>query len=284
MADDTEPAPAKVNLYLHVLGRTPAGYHLLDSLAVFGPACDILHVEESDELTLSVVGPFAGGLVGDNLVLRAARALAGEAGIKPRACLRLDKRLPVASGIGGGSADAAATLRLLSRLWKVRPAREDLARIALTLGADVPVCLGLVPARMGGIGEVLAASPAMPEYGMLLVNGGQPVSTSNVFQCRTGAFSNQAVLPETLSSVAALVNAMSRVNNDLEAAAVSLCPVIADVLQALRVMPGCRLARMSGSGGTCFALFDTALAAKAAETVVPGPWWRCGGAPFTKAA
>ena len=281
---DSETAPAKVNLYLHVLGRTPAGYHLLDSLVVFGPASDVLHADAADELSLTVTGPFAAGLDGDNLVLRAARALAAEAGVTPGGRLRLDKRLPVASGIGGGSADAAAALRLLSRLWRVRPAAEDLARIALSLGADVPVCLRGVPVRMEGIGEVLSAAPALPPFGMVLVNAGAPVATADVFRTRSGPFSTAVALPDRLPAVDALIDALTATHNGLEDAAVAICPVIATVLMLLRGLPGCRLARMSGSGATCFALFDTPGAAAAAAEAVPAPWWRMGGAPFTDAA
>src|SRR5947209_9156205 len=149
----TEQARAKVNLFLHVLGRRPDGYHLLDSLAVFPPAPDELTARPGDGITLAVTGPFAAGLEADNLVSRAARALAAAAGVTDGAELVLDKRLPVASGVGGGSADAAATLRLLNRLWQLAVPASTLNAIALELGADVPVCLLSEPARMGGVGE-----------------------------------------------------------------------------------------------------------------------------------
>ncbi|MDQ2801527.1 MAG: 4-(cytidine 5'-diphospho)-2-C-methyl-D-erythritol kinase, partial [Pseudomonadota bacterium] len=149
-----ELAPAKINLYLHVIGRRPDGYHLLDSLAIFAGAGDLLRAAPEERLVLDVVGPFAASLIADpsNLVLRAARALAAAAGIEPRARIELTKRLPVASGIGGGSADAAATLRLLLRLWSLDPAAVDLALITRSLGADVPVCLPSSPRRMQGVG------------------------------------------------------------------------------------------------------------------------------------
>ena len=154
----TEPAPAKVNLYLHLTGRRDDGYHLLDSLVVFAGIGDTLSAAPAETLSLHVAGPFAAGLAGepDNLVLRAARALAAEAGVTAGAHLVLDKHLPVASGIGGGSADAAAALRLLCRLWRLAPQPAALARLAAGLGADVPVCLAGRAARMGGIGERLA--------------------------------------------------------------------------------------------------------------------------------
>ncbi len=276
MPGDAEAAPAKVNLYLHVLGRAPGEYHYLDSVAVFGPAFDALRAEPADELSLDVTGPFAAGLGGDdNLVLRAARALAAAARISPRARLSLDKQLPVASGIGGGSSDAAAALRLLSRLWGLSPAEP--LEVAAGLGADVPVCVALQPSRMGGIGEVLRPVPALPRMGVLLVNAGVPVVTADVFRRFTGPFSPPADLPDAFSTVDALVDALRATRNDLEVPATSLCPTIADVLYALRGLPGCRLARMSGSGGTCFGLFDAPEAAISAAASIPEPWWRAGG-------
>ena len=177
MSDRSEFAPAKVNLYLHVVGRRSDGYHLLDSLAVFAGVGDRLTVSPSDRLTLSVTGPFAAGLAdeADNLVLRAAQRLADRAGIAPTGTLALEKILPVASGIGGGSADAAATLRLLSRFWGLPTI--GLAEIGIGLGADVPVCLAGQPAIMSGIGDVLAPAPRLPELGIVLANPGVAVST-----------------------------------------------------------------------------------------------------------
>jgi len=279
---DAEAAPAKVNLFLHVLGRAPGGYHRLDSLAAFGPAFDVLHAEPADALSLEVVGPFAAGLGGDNLVLRAARALAVAAGVTPKARLVLDKQLPVASGIGGGSADAAAALRLLCRSWALDPA--SLWDVAAGLGADVPVCIGSQPSRMGGIGELLTPVPALPQVGVLLVNAGVPVATAEVFRRFAGPFSPPAELLDAFPTADALVDALRMTRNDLEAPAVQLCPVIADVLDALRALPGCRLARMSGSGGTCFALFDTPNSAILAASSLRDVWWRSSGALWNAAS
>lgn len=274
-----EAAPAKVNLYLHVLGRRPDGYHVLDSLAVFAGAGDVLRAESADGLSLEVCGPFAAGLAAeaDNLVLRAARALAGHVGTVPRARLVLDKRLPVASGIGGGSADAAAALRLLRRLWGVRVEDAALRALAAGLGADVPVCVEARPARMGGVGDVLDPAPRLPPCGMVLVNPGVGVSTPAVFRARTGPFSAAAGLPEGWESAGAMASDLARLSNDLEAPAMALCPAVADVLAWLRSRPGCLLARMSGSGATCFGLFaDRAAAARGAQGTPPG-WWAWGG-------
>jgi 4-diphosphocytidyl-2-C-methyl-D-erythritol kinase len=275
-----EAAPAKVNLYLHVTGRRADGYHLLDSLAVFGPAADRLTAAPAEELSLTLAGPFGESLAAeaDNLVLRAARALAAEAGIRAGAALHLEKHLPVASGIGGGSADAAAALRLLNRLWGCGLDGAALARLAAPLGADIPVCVASRPARMQGIGEVISPGPAMPECGLLLVNPRVPVATPAVFRARQGGFSAAAALPATWSDAAAMAGDLARFGNDLEAPALALCPVIGEVLAALRAAPGCRLARMSGSGATCFGIFATAAEATAAAHGMPAAWWASGGA------
>lgn len=277
---EQEPARAKVNLYLHVIGRRADGYHLLDSLAVFPPIGDVVYAEPSDGLSLRVIGRFAAGLQGegDNLVLRAARALASHAGIAAGAALTLEKNLPVASGIGGGSADAAATLRLLCRLWRIDPDTAALADIGARLGADVPVCLRSVATRMGGIGDILTAAPALPTAGMILVNPGMAVATPAIFRARTGAFSAPAVLPATWPDTARLAADVAKLGNDLQAPAAGLCPDITQVLAALEALSGCLLARMSGSGATCFALFATEASAIQALSGLPqNHWWRWAG-------
>ena len=282
MAETTalaETARAKVNLYLHILGRRDDGYHRLDSLAVFAGAADRLQAEPAADLALEVRGRFAAQLGGDNLVLDAARALrdaAGAPGLGAR--LVLDKKLPVASGIGGGSADAAAALRLLSRLWRLDLAPADLAGLALRLGADVPVCLAGRPARMGGIGEDLHAGPALPQGGILLVNPGVAVSTQAVFRARTGAFSDPAALPSHWPDIVAMAADLATLRNDLEPPALALCPAIGEALAWLQSLDGCLLARMSGSGATCFGLFADEAAAAAATHSCPPAWWRWGGA------
>lgn len=279
-AAPAETAHAKVNLHLHVTGRRADGYHLLDSLAVFPTVADRLSATPADDLTLTVEGPFAAALAGeqDNLVLRAATRLAEAHGLRASARLVLHKVLPIASGIGGGSADAAAALRLLARLWNV-PIPEGLA---LALGADVPVCLAQSPARMQGVGEILVPAPRLPAFGMVLANPGLAVPTPAVFRQRaaTGAgFTPPATLPDAWPTAAAMATDLAATTNDLAEAAIALCPVIADVLAALATLPGCRLARMSGSGATCFALFDTpAMATEAAARLNQPGWWIWGGA------
>lgn len=278
-ASRRELARAKVNLFLHVRGARPDGRHLLESLAIFPQVGDVLEAEPGAARALSLSGPFAGelGAGDDNLVLRAVGALAVALRERRGVSLRLDKRLPVASGIGGGSADAAAALRLVLRLWGRRLDTPAMERLALALGADVPVCLGSDPTLMGGVGEMLTPAPAMPGFWLVLVNPMQKLSTAQVF----GALSrrdNAAAddLPARFADLGALVAWLSRQRNDLEGPARHLVPAIGAVLGALRWAPGCRLARMSGSGATCFGMFDAAAAATAAADAIrrhaPG-WW-----------
>lgn len=285
-----EPAPAKVNLSLRITGRRADGYHLLDSLVVFADVGDRVEATPDNALSLVLRGPFAAGLAAepDNLVLRAARTLAEAAGVRSGARITLEKNLPVASGIGGGSSDAAATLRVLMRLWGVGDAISDAALIAMAarLGADVPVCLRPAPAIMRGIGEVLSPAPALPDLGLALVNPGVAVSTTDVFRARDPGFAEPAAWPDGgWPDVAALVADLRRAPNDLEPPARRLCPPINDALIALAAAPGALLARMSGSGATCFGLFETVAEAEtaAASCARPG-WWTWGGGLYRPAA
>ncbi|GBQ61425.1 4-(cytidine 5'-diphospho)-2-C-methyl-D-erythritol kinase [Komagataeibacter swingsii] len=281
-----ELAHAKINLYLHVTGRRDDGYHLLDSLAVFAGAADELRLEQGagrgGHVGLRVEGTFAPGLrddCADNLIVRAGALLRAHVGPDmahrlPNVDIVLRKELPVASGIGGGSADAAAALRLLLKAWGLSISRADLMALATRLGADVPVCLDQMPARMEGIGEELTPAPVLPPCGMMLVNCGQSVSTPQVFRSRAPGFTPRAGLPARWSTLADMVRDLSAQTNDLQDAACAICPEITTVLDALHAAPGCRLARMSGSGATCFALFDSPEAAQAAAPAVRhGNWW-----------
>ncbi len=273
-------APAKINLTLHVTGRRDDGYHLLDSLVVFAGVFDRVSVAPADRLSLEVRGPNAEALAAvpekDNIVLRAAWALAGLTGSGKGAHVTLHKTLPVAAGIGGGSADAAAALHGLMRLWGVAPPRDDLMRVAAGLGADVPVCLRGRAACVGGIGEDLKEAPPLPAAWLLLVNPGVPLSTPAVFQARTGDFSKPVALNDAPRDAYALANALTARRNDLTAAAISLAPEIGEALAAIGALPGCLLSRMSGSGATCWGLFateyDCRAAAKALRAARPG-WW-----------
>ncbi len=275
-------APAKVNLCLHVVGRRPDGYHLLESVAAFAALGDGLRFEPADTLVLERDGPEAGALppAGEDIVLRAARALAACADVPARARLRLTKRLPVGAGLGGGSSDAAAALLGLCRLWALDPDALDLPGLALSLGADVPVCLAGRSAIMRGIGEALTFLPPLPAASLVLVNPRQPAATAEVFR-RFAALPPRRppalpALDPMPADAVALAEALARGGNDLTAAASTLVPAIEDALAVLAGAPGCLLARMSGSGATCFGLFAEPLAAHAAAMAVRGRrpgWW-----------
>jgi 4-diphosphocytidyl-2-C-methyl-D-erythritol kinase len=279
----TERAPAKINLTLHVLGRRADGWHTLESLVALSRGGDALSLTEGEPLSLSVEGPgtTATGRVEDNLVLHAARHFAQ---IYPGARLgsfHLIKRLPVAAGRGGGSSDAAAALRLLARANAV--ARDDtgVMEAARETGADVPVCLMGRARMMRGIGDELGPLLALPPLIGLLVNPGEPVVTKEVFslmKIAPGAATGFGGHPELYPKMPAetLIAALRKGRNDMEAAACLLAPVIGDVLSVLGGAPGCRLARMSGSGATCFALFkDCRTAARAKKAILRAhpSWW-----------
>ena len=274
---DREVALAKVNLFLHVLGRKPDGYHRLESLAVFPKVGDLVEVETAAKIDLTVSGPFGLELAGaSNIAVDAANALSAKTPGAPGAAIRLTKSLPVAAGIGGGSADAGATLRVLSRFWSGAPA-VALEPIAAALGADAPVCLHSRPALMTGIGETLTPPPAFPGFWMVLVNPRQPLSTAEVF----GALESRenapaAPAPDAFIDFGHLISWLASQRNDLEAPALRMCPIIGQTLRALNRSGACRLARMSGSGATCFGLFargDEALpTAEHIRRSEPG-WW-----------
>lgn len=277
VAPVTELAPAKVNLTLRVLGRRADGYHEIESLVAFADVGDDLAFTPADALDLTVRGVNAAsaGPVADNLVVKAARLLASHIGGLKVGRFVLTKRLPVAAGLGGGSADAAAALRLLARANGLAPDDPRLMAAARETGADVPVCLDSRPRVMRGVGDILSAPLDLPRLHAVLVNPGVALATKDVFAA-LGAQS----MPGPVSAfthdgegASALIAAGA---NDLEPAAMSLRPIIAEVLTALRAAEGCRLARMSGSGATCFGLFDSeptaAAAARSLEAAHSG-WW-----------
>lgn len=277
-------AAAKVNLDLAVLGRRADGYHLLESLVAFADVGDRLTFAPGRDLALSITGPRAGALAGEaadgNLVIRAARALAERVPGLVLGRFALEKHLPVASGIGGGSADAAAALRLLSRANGLALDDPRLVEAARATGADVPVCLAGAVCVMSGIGEVLSAPIALAPLPAVLVNPGIPVETRAVFAAlglapgETRGPGRGGIPPaEDLASVFAY---LARRSNDLEAPAIALAPMIAQARSAIAASPGCRLARMSGSGATCFGLFGSREKAQAAATALSAAhpdWW-----------
>ncbi len=274
-----EFAPAKINLFLHVGDKRADGFHALESLVVFVDAGDRLTFAPADTLSLAIDGPFGEGLAAetDNLVLRAARALAAETGIARGASITLTKNLPVASGIGGGSADAAATLRGLKHLWGLDSDSYTTMKIAEPLGSDVPVCVASRSSWMEGRGEIVTPAPGLPPAAMVLVNPGVAVPTGPVFQAlqtRRGVGNvDHAARPRDAEALARFLRAQS---NDLEAPAKEIAPVIREVLGEIARMPGVLLARMSGSGATCFWLFEDTgsaeMAAIALEHSHPS-WW-----------
>ncbi len=261
-----EHAPAKINLYLHVGPAREDGLHDLASLFVFTERGDEIIAEPGDELALDIEGPFADALMGrpmaDNLVLRAAAALRERAGVSAGAKLRLVKNLPVAAGVGGGSADAAAGLRALERLWGLSTPADDLHALAFDLGADVPACLDRAPVLVDGAGERLSPGPALPAAWVLLVNPGVDMPTGPVF--RRFDADNPAPPPPAhpdIDGTPDFFRLMNASRNDLEPAAMAIAPAIADLLQSMRAQSGVIAARMSGSGATCFALFAEEAAA-----------------------
>jgi 4-diphosphocytidyl-2-C-methyl-D-erythritol kinase len=277
-AASAEKAPAKVNLTLRVLRRRADGRHDIESLVAFADVGDALTFTPGGALALTVGGPTAAaaGDVADNLVLKAARALAERVEGLKLGRFMLSKRLPVAAGLGGGSADAAAALRLLARANDLAPHDPRLMQAAQATGADVPVCLDPRARLMRGIGDILSDPLDLPRLFALLVNPGVAVMTREVFAALSVAPTAQTEQLGPPAGAAALLAEIANGRNDLEAPAIELQPVIADVLSVLRKLPGCRVARMSGSGATCFGLFDSTRAATAAaRTLRVGypAWW-----------
>jgi 4-diphosphocytidyl-2-C-methyl-D-erythritol kinase len=277
-AAGAEKAPAKVNLTLRVIGRRADGYHDIESLVAFADVGDALTFSPGGALALSVAGPTAAaaGQIADNLVLKAARALAERVERLKLGGFALSKRLPVAAGLGGGSADAAAALRLLARANGLAADDPRLMQAARATGADVPVCLDPRPRFMRGIGDVLSDPLDLPRLFAVLLNPGVAVATKEVFAALAVPTAGQTAPAAIYTDTAALLDEIARGRNDLEGAAIELEPAIADALAVLRNLTGCRLARMSGSGATCFGLFDSLDAARgAARRLRVGypDWW-----------
>lgn len=276
-----EAAPAKVNLALHVTDRRDDGYHDLESLVVFAGVADEIVARRATEDSLSVTGPFAAAAgSGDaNLVARAVAAFRARwpAGVPYGLHLELHKNLPVAAGLGGGSADAAAALRLMAGLAGDPPDMHALAQLALTLGADVPACLEARPAEVRGVGEILHRLDGFPQLHLVLVNPLQPVVTADVFR-RLENRSNPGLpqLPVPLTRPAQLAIWLAETRNDLEAAAIGLAPVIGELIATMQQVDGTIIARMSGSGATVFGLFGSATrayqVAQDLRALWPGYW------------
>lgn len=291
MPSCTRTAPAKINLSLRILGRRADGYHQLEGLVAFSDAGDVLRVEAGEQgvaaaAALTIDGPFGAQLVAqgaadDNLVLRAARLHAAQSGERRALHFHLTKNLPIASGIGGGSSDAAAALGVLQQL-AARPLDDAVLRgIARELGADVPMCLCPQAQYVAGIGEITRSVEFSRPLAAVLVNPGVAVSTREVFRelaapRLTGDPAPRPMLPPGPLLPDTLIDWLQGETNDLEAPALRLAPVIGEVLAALRASDSCRLARMSGSGATCFAIYDDEDAAARAALLIAGQnphWW-----------
>jgi 4-diphosphocytidyl-2-C-methyl-D-erythritol kinase len=277
-----ERAPAKVNLTLQILGKRVDGYHDIESIVVFARVGDRLTLRAGGDLDLRVSGPKAAhtGAIADNLVLKAARALAARVEGLALGRFTLTKQLPAGAGLGGGSSDAGAALRLLARANGIDIRDPRVLDAARATGADVPVCLDPRPRVMRGIGEVLSEPLDLPTLAAVLVHPGVPVATKSVFEAlgiAPGKWCKNASLPALkVTKREALLALLAVHGNDLEPAAIAVEPVIAEVAAALRALPGCQLARMSGSGSACFGVFPSERAAQAAARAMAQAhpnWW-----------
>lgn len=274
----TETGRAKLNLTLHITGKRPDGYHLLESLVMFARFSDQLSFYPSDTLSLEISGSFSSLLSSseDNLVLRAASGLKAITGCDKGARILLEKHIPVGAGLGGGSADAAAALRGLMTLWDVHPDSESLHRLCVSLGSDVPVCMGSRTSVMTGVGDqIKPLDIRFPMYAVL-VNPRVSLLTAEVYKAFSGNFSTIDNTSFSANTFGDFTAALARKHNALEAPALSLQPVVADVLACIKGLDGCVLARMSGSGATCFGLFATKNAANHAAGVIQESrpaWW-----------
>lgn len=267
---------AKINLFLHVTGKRPDGYHLLDSWVVFASAADRIELTTADKMSFTAKGPFATNVPSENSLTKAATMLAKRFNLQPSVNISLDKQLPVAAGIGGGSADAAATLRGLAQLWKLSPSEQELSEMALSIGADVPACLASTSLYMNGIGEEITPGPALPKFYGVLVNPGVAVDTAKVFKAYRGVFSQKTSHPSSFADAATMFNYLSLTRNDLQEPAIAIAPAIAQVIVMLANQTGCKTARMSGSGATCFALFADEYDADTCAANIAGErpdWW-----------
>jgi 4-diphosphocytidyl-2-C-methyl-D-erythritol kinase len=273
-------APAKLNLYLHITGRRDNGYHELDSLVAFCDVGDELAVEEAEKFSLSIDGPFALSLTNEpvesNLIYRAAHKLAEAVGKEPNLKVGLVKNLPIASGIGGGSSDAAAVLRLLAQLWDIPPNDPLLFSVAKSLGQDIPCCIESKTCCFQGIGDIVTQGPELPPTAALLVNPHRALPTPSVYKARQGGFAQPAPFASNPKDAKELAAWLGQRHNGLTEAACSLVPEIKNVLLAIESTADCLLSRMSGSGATCFGLYADMEAARQARRklfALHPNWW-----------
>lgn len=279
-------APAKINLNLHICGKRSDGYHILHSLVTF--AADIgdwIETAPSDTLTLEIKGPFSHSLkqesIENNLIIRAARLLAGLAEIEPKAHIILEKNLPVASGIGGGSSDAATTVKALCSLWNIMPDAETLSGLLTGLGADLPVCLNRKTVIMEGIGEKITPYSGLPPLSIVLINPLIACQTQQVFKNFNGEFSAPVLWPEKFSNAEEFADfARTHLHNDLQNSAIRSVPDIKKILEKLTSVGDCLYSGLSGSGATCFGIFADAKKAQKNAKLIKGEfpeWWIVSG-------
>ncbi len=274
-------APAKINLFMHITGKLSNGYHILDSLVAFADIGDHITIEAAPSFSFNIKGTFAKELQNndnnsENLVVKSANSLAQISGNDPNVKITLDKNLPISSGIGGGSSNAAATIWGLQEFWGLAHDANYVLPLMVKLGADVPVCQYCRPAIMRGIGDILLPPPIMPEIPILLINPMISCSTQDIFLRYDGEFKDEIKLPKQFSSALDLVKTLNDLDNDLFKPAISLVPEIDNVINALKAQESCLLSRMSGSGASCFALFETIESAELAAKIIgeENPdWW-----------
>ncbi|MGH1402719.1 MAG: 4-(cytidine 5'-diphospho)-2-C-methyl-D-erythritol kinase [Alphaproteobacteria bacterium] len=278
-------APAKINLFLHITGKRRDGYHLLDSLVAFADIGDTITIEPAPHFSFHITGPFAKYfkdseqteyIDGSNLITRAVKALSQITKHPTNFKITLDKHLPLASGLGGGSSDAATALWGFIQLWSLEKDADYLLPLMLQLGADVPVCLNCRPTLMRGIGDELQSAPTMPEIPIILINPMRACPTADIFLRYNKAFKPQTTLPTALTPTDHFIDVLKRHSNDLYMPAIDVLPDIKNIIHALDAQNGCMLARMSGSGASCFGLFDTTEHAVHAATIIQKEnpdWW-----------
>lgn len=254
-----EQACAKINLYLHVVGKRNDGYHLLDSLFAFADKGDVIGIEPAEKFSLTFSGTYGDFLTADknNSVVIAAQKMCEALDETLNFHLHLEKNMPVASGIGGGSADASATMRLIMRFFQKQLPEDVLESLALTIGADVPACLYQKAVFVSGIGEKVTVAPDVPALPLLLINPNKPLSTPAVFKARKSGFSEKNPMKKSDFSNNGFINALKKRHNDLTDSAISLCPEIKEILSVFSNEKNCLFSTMSGSGATCIGLFDS---------------------------
>lgn len=269
-------APAKVNLFLHVTGKRDDGYHLLESLIGFADFGDIITIMPSDEFSLKILGGDFSLDTEDNLITKAVNLVSGKLQKDLSLSITLEKNIPIGAGLGGGSADAAAAVRGILEYAQVSLPQKEIDEILLSLGADTPICYARKPAYIKGIGEVIEPIAPLPQIPAMLIYPNEFCSTVEIFKSYDGDFSQTADHPKSFSDLKSLYDFLNKQKNDLTDAAIKKIPAIGDILQTIGKQDGCVISRLTGSGSTCFGLFETTeQSTKAAEKIQKAKphWW-----------